>query len=220
MIAAEQVREVLQSGTPIDDRTFDRLYSLRIRGMSELYWTPVSVALRASVLLAPEPGMSVLDVGAGPGKMCCVGALVTDALWHGVERDPDLVATAYATAIALQVDHRVTFTTGDMTAVSWKSFDSLYLYNPFEAALFTYEPIHDPVEQSARWAAYCVELERTESLLAEMPAGTRVVTYHGFGGEMPRDYSLVHRDSIGTDYLSFWIKRSNARLLRKSGMST
>ena len=214
MIAADQVLEVLQSGAPIDDQAFDHLYSRRIRGMSELYWSPVAVARHAAMLLAPEPGMNVLDVGSGPGKVCCVGALVTNALWHGVERDRELVAAAYATAIALRVDHRVSFTTGDIAAISWKAFDSLYLFNPFEAGLFT-GPISEPVEHSARWATYCNELERTESMLAEMPAGTRVVTYHGFGGEMPRDYSLAYRDPIGTDYLSFWIKRSNARLRRE-----
>jgi hypothetical protein len=44
-----------------------------------------------------------------------------------------------------------------------------------------------------------------------MPRGTRVVTYHGFGGEFPGDYVLVHRVAVASDYLSLWIKRPHAR---------
>lgn len=212
MIAhAAEIRDVLRSGAAIDDNMFDRLYPRGLRERSEVYWTPVSVALRAAALLAPEPGIHVLDVGAGCGKLCCVGALATNALWHGVERDPDLVATAYATAIALGVDHRASFTTGDMAVVEWNAFASLYFFNPFEAALLEGGLIDEPVEQSARWASYCAAVESTEDRLAELPAGTRVVTYHGFGGKMPGNYTLDYRDAAGTGYLSLWIKRSNAR---------
>lgn len=211
---AEWIRHVLQMGGNVVDSAFDALYPAPVRERSEIYWTPVSVAVRAAALLAPEPGMSVLDVGAGCGKPCCIGALVTTALWHGVERDPELVATAYATAVALRVDHRTSFSVGDATRIAWNRFDAVYLFNPFEAALFADGPLDEPYYQTRRWLAYCDELEATEDRLADMPAGTRVVTYHGFGGDLPGNYSLAYRDPVETGFLSLWIKGSNAHVTR------
>jgi len=36
--------------------------------------------------------------------------------------------------------------------------------------------------------------------------GTRVVTYHGFGGHMPRGFRLASREKAGSDELELWIK--------------
>src|SRR5882724_9352746 len=65
----------LRKRNAVDDAAFDQLYSEDVRRLSGVHWTPVSVALRAVELLAPEAGMRVLDVGAGAGKLCCLGAL-------------------------------------------------------------------------------------------------------------------------------------------------
>ena len=40
---------------------------------------------------------------------------------------------------------------------------------------------------------------KTQLALARV--GTRVVTYHGFGGEMPAGYEVVSRDYCGTDWI-------------------
>ncbi|MEO6905616.1 MAG: methyltransferase, partial [Ginsengibacter sp.] len=40
--------------------------------------------------------------------------------------------------------------------------------------------------------------------LAKKPAGTRLVTYHSFGNEIPSDYEVVHTDY--NEFLKFWIK--------------
>src|SRR5262249_54004573 len=129
------VCEALRLRGFVDDETFDRLYPEHIRRLSRLHWTPMSVALRAAALLAPDPGMRVLDLGAGPGKLCCIGALVCGGAWRGIEEDPALVAAARAAAAALALDDATSFATGDLGELDWGAFDSLYLYNPFEARL-------------------------------------------------------------------------------------
>ena len=212
---ATQIREVLRSGAGLDDQTFDHLYATGVRARSEVFWTPVAVALRAAALLAPASHLRILDVGAGPGKLCCVGALATDAWWHGIERDPSLVAVARSTARTLEVASRASFICGDMSDVDWAAFDGLYLYNPFEAALY----VDDLTERSDRWIAFDEQVERAEQRLAEMPAGTRVVTYHGFGGEMPDGYTLASREPMGTDYLALWIKGSTHRAVQSQRAS-
>src|SRR5262245_15321291 len=120
---------------PVDDAVFDRLYPDHVARLSGVHWTPVAVALRAAELLAPEAGMRGLDVGSGAGKLCCLGAIGRLGMWHGIERDPALVAVAIETARSLEVDRFTQFSAGDALASDWRRFDSLYLYNPFESQL-------------------------------------------------------------------------------------
>ncbi len=196
------VRESLREQIAIADEDFDSLYPAQVQRMSSVHWTPVMVALRAAALLSPEPGMRLLDVGAGPGKLCCIAALASGSIWHGVERDHVLVGTANATAQLLEVDHRARFTVGDMTSVRWADFDGLYFYNPFEAAMF-----HASIDEHAARARFVEEIAQTEQRLAELPTGMRVVTYHGFGGDMPTSYVLEATEAIGSDQLALWVKR-------------
>src|SRR5262245_23793384 len=130
------VLSALRDRVAIDDAAFDRLYPEAVRRLSVVHWTPVSVALRAAALLAPIAGMRVLDIGAGAGKLCCLGAAAHGGTWHGIERDPALVAAATDMARCLGVDHCTTFAAGDALDVDWAGFDSLYLYNPFESQRF------------------------------------------------------------------------------------
>jgi len=191
----------------LSDAELDALYPESVRALSANHWTPVAVALQAAELLAPEDGMRVLDVGAGGGKLVCVGALATPShtVWCGIEQDPALVDAARVVAAKLELGARAVFHAGDMAMLDWDDFDSLYLYNPFEADLVgeTY------VETRQRWARFGQEVTRAEDWLAQLASGTRVVTYHGFGGEMPDCYSLAAMEHIGSGPLALWIKRPN-----------
>jgi predicted RNA methylase len=198
------VRASLRAKIAVTDDVFDRLYPEHVQRMSRVHWTPVAVALRVAAWLAPEPGMRVLDLGAGPGKQCCIGALASDAIWHGIEIDPILVDAANAAATALGVDDRALFTVGEMASVDWAGFAGLYVYNPFEAAMF-WKPFGK--DAAARLAE---EIAETAQRLAELPTGMRVVTYHGFGGDMPGSYARVSTEANGTDHLTLWIKRSTS----------
>jgi len=201
------IRNALEQHIALDDEVFDQLYTVEIRKLSRVHWTPVGVALRVAELLAPEPGMRVLDVGSGVGKVCCVGALASGAVWDGIERDSRRVAAAIKTARVLRVDQRARFTCGEMTTLDWADYDSLYLFNPFEADLFASE-LFDPQVVFPRYSECVAE---TEERLAELRSGARVLTYHGFGGEMPSCYELSSREKIGSDHLNLWIKRPSTK---------
>jgi SAM-dependent methyltransferase len=196
-ILIEQITTALQQQIPVDDSVFDRIYASHVQRLSRLHFTPVSVALRAAAWLAPEPGLRVLDAGAGAGKLCMVAALSHAGRWHGVERDPSLVAVASAAARELAVAHCTRFAVGDLLAIDWRGFDSLYFYNPFEAALFRRGGRSDRAQVAA-----------VEQRLAELAAGTRVVAFHGFGGEMPSGFVRAADDGD----LALWIKEPARRL--------
>jgi SAM-dependent methyltransferase len=205
-VAARAVLDALRWRVPVEDVAFDRLYPDHVRRLSSLHWTPVSVALRAAALLAPEAGMRILDVGAGPGKLCCVGALAYGGTWHGIELNPALVAVATTAARWLEVEHCTSFDAGDGTALDWDRFDSLYFYNPFESQLFGYGPA-----DRAGWAVFADQVAHAEDRLAQLSPGSRVVTFHGFGGEMPSCFALASTETIGDGELALWVKQSGSR---------
>jgi len=196
----DQIATALQQRIPVDDSVFDRLYPDHVQRLSGLHFTPVSVALRAAAWLAPEPGLRVLDGGAGAGKLCLVAALSHAGHWQGIERDASLAAVASAAARELAVAHCASFAVGDLLALDWRAFDSLYFYNPFEVALFGRAGRSDRSEYEDQIAA-------VQDRLGELAAGTRVVAFHGFGAEMPAGFVRAAVDGE----LALWIKEPARR---------
>jgi hypothetical protein len=187
------------------DRSFDELLPAELRHLSQAHWTPVDVAIRATSLLHPSRHDRVLDVGAGVGKLCTIGALSSPAIWCGVEQHGLLVATARRLARALGVADRTMFLHADAFAIEWSEFDALYLYNPFELPLFP-----APAPDGERALDFTLQIARVEDRLARLRPGTRVLTLHGFGGAMPPTFDLLYQERVpfvGLD-LVLWIQRS------------
>jgi SAM-dependent methyltransferase len=183
------------------DSVFDRVYPREQRRRSWIHWTPLDVAYRVCALL--EPCQRVLDVGAGVGKLCHIGALTTTSSWFGIERDPEMVQIANEASIALGVADRAKFTVGNVDELDWSVFDGFYLYNPYAEQLWSEEL--DPL---ARRDAYIANVALTQQRLDAAAPGTRVVTYHGFGGELPATYEMLHREPAHEDELQLWIRRA------------
>jgi SAM-dependent methyltransferase len=197
----QALRDALARRAPVSDEEFDRVFPEELRAQSPLHWTPVPIAMRAAALLAPGPSERVLDVGAGVGKMCLVGALVTGATWWGIEQDEALVRVANHAAWALDIAPRTRFVHGDGSRLPWDEFDALYFYNPFSTLMLA--PHASPF---VRYATIQNTLRRVEQRLARTREGTRVVTYHGFGGKLPAGYTLISREPAGDDVLELWIR--------------
>jgi SAM-dependent methyltransferase len=195
------VRDALVQRAAVSDAELDQVFPEELRERSHLHWTPVAIAIRAAELLAPTPSLRVLDVGAGVGKVCLVGALVTGAMWWGIEQDPALVAAANHAAWALDIDRRTRFVHGDGSRLAWDEFDAFYFYNPFSTLMLA--PHASPF---VRYATIQNTLRRVEQRLASMREGTRVVTYYGFGGKLPPGYALISREPAGGDALELWIR--------------
>ena len=204
----QTISHALRHGSPMEDRDFDRVYPTEQRFRSWLHWTPIDVAQRACALLAPRSGSKVLDVGSGVGKVCLVGALTTDSQWFGIERDSEMVQAAIEAARKLHVEDRAHFLLGDIAGMDWSEFDAFYLFNPFAEILFTAVSDMDALD---RREAYVAHIELVQHRLSTVGPGTRVVTYHGFGGDMPPGFDLVQREPAREDELCLWIRRGPRR---------
>lgn len=195
----------LREGRRVSDSVFDDVYPLDARAVSSSFWTPVAVAVRAADLLVSGRNDRILDVGSGVGKFCIVGAASTKGAFVGIEQRARFVRVAEEAR--RQVGARsASFITGSFDAVDPADFDGIYFFNPFEENLWGKDTrLDESVELSEQ--RYYADIEAAKALLELTRVATRVVTYHGFGGDMPSCFELVLSEKHHTDKLDLWIKR-------------
>lgn len=205
---ARRLRQgALGSENGMTDAEFDELYGEVWQAASERYWTPLAVAALAARWLTEEGDVRrVLDVGSGVGKLCIVGALTTRARFVGIEHRPALVRAAEAAALEAGIADRTTFVQGEVTLPLMAEHAAFYLFNPFAENTFSVEGrLDSTVELGVE--RYREDIALVEEGLRRAPIGARVVTYHGFGGNMPRGYVNEHYEPVGSDALQLWVKR-------------
>jgi len=200
----DRTLERLRRGSPVADVEFDAIYPDWIRRLSELHWTPVEVCLRAAELLVVSEQSQILDVGAGAGKLCLIGAASTGARFVGVEQRPRLVEVARAAARRAGLTN-AEFIHDNAMSLDWGEFDGFYFYNPFYEHVAGFLPrIDEPIVVSPDlYAAYAATA--CLKLFAAKP-GARVVSYQGFGGLMPKGFRRILREPAGAEYLELWEK--------------
>lgn len=150
-----------------------------------------------------EPGLRVLDVGSGCGKFCLVFAASGPGKVTGIEQRPNLHETALAAAELLGVKN-ATFLCGRMEDLDWKGFNTFYFFNPFYERIAYRRGMDDRTPPHA--ALYFEHLRVVRQKLDEVKSGSRVLTYHGMGGRLPPDWSLIRSEEIHTDELQLWVK--------------
>ncbi len=208
----ESIASALKQGEEVDDPSFDRIYPGGHRFRSRTHWTPVEIALRACKMLEPADSDRILDIGSGVGKLCLIGALTSPGSWVGIEQDASMVRAATIAARALGVDGRVEFRHGSIDKLGdklgdklrWGDFTGFYLFNPFEELLYTAKE-----GTEGRRKKFRALVEHVEEKLSFCAPGTRVVTYHGMGGEMPSCFELVRKEPARDSELCLWVRRQS-----------
>lgn len=188
-----------------DDDAFDEQLPFGLQLKAGMYFTPIDVAQTAALLLAPNPGMVVLDVGAGAGKFCLAAAsAVPSATFVGVEHRGPLVRLAQRLAAQLTITN-VRFVHADAFDLDWSEFDAFYLFNPFAEQLFDNVFVLDRTItlDPTNFATHVTAVRRR---LACARIGTRLVTYHGFGAPPPLGYDMDQVKPAGSDRIELWIK--------------
>jgi predicted RNA methylase len=201
----QHIRDAVRAGEPLIDWQFDRFMPHELRIFSAQYWTPLSVSLRAARWLEVAGARTVVDIGAGAGKFCVSAALATECHFTGIEHRPRLVEAARELARVFDVGDRVRFVQGSLDDRMPDAADAYYLFNPFGENLFDAgERLDAEVELGVE--RYKRDVATIERLLQQMPVGTCVVTYNGFGGRVPDSFVQVHVDRTLPNVLRMWRK--------------
>ncbi len=170
-----------------------------------MFWTPLVVAARAAAWFTELGVASVVDIGSGAGKFCVAAALGTDCQFTGLEHRARLVAAAGRLARQFHVDDRVRFIECLLEIGGVPAADAYYLYNPFGENRFGPEGhLDDEVELGED--RYLRDIAAVEDLLRGARVGTYVVTYNGFGGQVPEGYAQIRVDRTLPNMLRMWQK--------------
>lgn len=184
------------------DKVFNSLYPKAIQDVAEKHWTPLAVAEKAAAFLAVSADEKVLDVGSGSGKFCLTAAHYHPlTLFYGIEQRANLVALSMELAQKLRLEN-VSFICNNISNVDFKDFAHFYFYNSFYENILGTQKIDFSVKYSEDLYNYYNRYLYKQ--LDKKPAGTRLVTYHSFGSEIPSEYEIVHTDY--NEFLKFWIK--------------
>ena len=195
-----------RSGAPLSDEVFDAMYPEWVQELSEMFWTPVAVALRATELLVTAPGDRILDIGSGVGKFCLVGAAASDGIFHGIEQRAELVELAHALASQHSwAEGRVEFRQGDMIEEDLSAYEGVYLFNPF------FEQTSGPWVQIDSSIKYSRETQKryvdtVVDKLSTARNGTRVATYFGFGADLPAGFRKIAYEQFDKGPLEVFVK--------------
>jgi SAM-dependent methyltransferase len=185
------------------DADFDQLYPLSIQAPARRHWTPLGIARLASGFLAADNSVRILDIGSGAGKFCLAAAYYRPgAFYYGVEQRKNLLSHADTARDSLRF-RNVSFIHGNFTQLDFRNYDHFYFYNSFYENLAGTDKIDDSIDYSGELYNYYNRYLFKQ--LEKKPAGTKLVTYHSLGDEIPQNYHIV---SSGADnLLKFWIKR-------------
>lgn len=186
-----------------NDEAIHNLYPKNISRMAARHWTPIRVIKEALAFLNTNNNCHILDIGSGAGKFCLIGAKhLPNVNFYGIEQRGYLVEQAKSIQEQLGLDN-IAFMEGNFTTLDFKKFDHFYFFNSFWENLDDTDKIDDTIDYSETLYDYYVTYLR--NALAEMPPGTRVVTYHSLLDEIPDSYRLVHTKDDGM--LNFWTRR-------------
>ena len=185
------------------DTLFDRLFPKYIQQLSERHWTPLDVAKAAAIFLAPDENASILDIGAGAGKFCIVGASHTAGKFTGIEQRKNFVNSGNRIIKKLGLE-RAKLVHGNFMELDMGGYNGIYFYNSFHENIVIADSLDTAIERSPElYELYSAHLEK---VLTEMPVGTRLATYYLYIHEVPSCYKLK-----GTDFdnlLKLWVKES------------
>ena len=184
------------------DEDFNSLYPRPVRQVALKHWTPLDVAKKAASFLTSSPSEKILDIGSGAGKFCLAAAhYFPQYSFYGLEQRADLVQLCNELKVKLSL-RNVSFINKNITEANWAPYRHFYFYNSFYENITGAQKIDDAIPYSEK--LYEDYNKFLLSKLMEKPTGTRIVTYHSFGLQLPPDYLLVNSEL--DDYLKYWVK--------------
>ncbi|CAN5710825.1 hypothetical protein BH09MYX1_BH09MYX1_02260 [soil metagenome] len=201
--AVDRMKAALRSRGPAFDRDFDQFLAEDLRLASRTFWSRLAIARRAAEWIDELGIKTVVDVGSGAGKFCVAAALAGDATYVGVEQRPRLVRSARQLADLFGVASRVSFIEGTFGITPLPVAEAYYLFNPFGENVFDEEERLDAdVELSG--TRYLRDVRAAEGFLAAVSTGTYLLTYNGFGGQVPPKFREVRVDRELPSVLRMW----------------
>lgn len=193
----------LKLNMEVKDSEFNELYPIHIKELASRHWTPIAVAKLAAEYLAQTPNSRVLDIGAGAGKFCLVGAASTQGIFYGVEQRESLIKISKKIAEKHKISN-VNFIHSNINKISFSDYEAFYFFNSFYENIDLTCSIDNKIPTDRD--LYYIYSDYVKEQLNKTPVGTRLVTYWSKWDEIPISFDLERTDCNGL--LNFWKKVS------------
>jgi SAM-dependent methyltransferase len=197
--------EKIRSGGSVKDCDFDHIFPPYYQFQSPIHWSPISVARQISQWISPLKRQSFVDIGCGVGKICLLLRILTDFEITGIEQRPKLVEIGNK-IIELNNLKNISIIQMNMLELNWDLHDIYYLYNPFQehitdAGICIIE--NDLDFDAKNYAQYTSEVFRQ---LTWARPGKVLITFHGYGGNIPSGWKMAASNHLENGDLTMWIK--------------
>ena len=190
------------------NESFDQLYTQSIQEIAVFHFTLVEVALAAAAFLVDAPTSKVLDIGAGAGKFCLIGAATTNGHFTGIELRTNLVNIAQDLSKEYRLNN-TTFIKDNITNIDFKDYSAFYHFNAFYENIDPSGEIDQAIPLDKK--LYTSYSQYVKDQLRLMPVGTKLATYFSYKDEVPTCYKVVKKLFDGK--LIFWEKQKSELIL-------
>jgi hypothetical protein len=187
------------------DRLFDSILPLRYRTLSVFHWTPINVIYKILEVLGDSPIAKFIDIGSGVGKVCIALSYLTDWEIFGLEQRVGLHDIASSVVRENEIK-RVHLINGNAIELNWNDYDIFYLFNPFEENSIPESPILIDSEIDLNPILFTVYVDFVKSQLRQLSVGKKLITYHGFGDQVPEGWKVIFDTEVGAGSLTIWEK--------------
>lgn len=206
-VITRELIQLIKSEPKSVDQEFDKLLPPLYRYHSQVQWTSIPVARAIAKWLQNFHGKKFIDIGSGVGKLCIVLRFLTDLKIYGVEQRPHLVNVAKEIIKTNNLPD-ITIWEKNLLNLDWQEFDIFYLFNPFQehvaisptAVIDNTIPFH-----RTHFMEYTAKVYEE---LQKMPPNKIFITFHGYGGKLPKSWALKYSQYVEGGFLSLWVKVS------------
>lgn len=204
-VITEQMLADLRANINVNDSDFDKIFPHYYQLQSAVHWSSIQVAAQIADWIKPLKRKKFIDIGCGVGKLCILLRLLTDHEIYGIEQRRNLVKIANE-IIERNNLQNLFVTEENMLDLNWADYDIYYLYNPFQEHVVGegIGVLEGNVDfDKKHFVHYTSEVFRQ---LAWAAPGKCLITFHGYGGSVPRSWKMTKSRHIENGDLTMWIK--------------
>lgn len=187
------------------DLEFDSILPPLYRFLSPVQWTSLAVARKMAEWLVDYNDAKFIDIGSGTGKLGLLLRLLTNLEIYGIEQRTRLVQVSQEIVRANGFD-RIHFKTQNLLDLNWADFDIYYLYNPFQEHVCRSDIFLIDESITLQKSLFSAYINKVYEELRAAPPGKVLITFHGYGGSVPKAWTLKHSEFIENGFLSMWVK--------------
>lgn len=185
----------------ISDLDFDSLLSKKFQNISKVHWTPIQIIETVVEWCKENGSSSILDIGAGVGKFCLVGASISNLQFTGIEKRKSLYKQALKVQEKLELK-RVNFYNDNILNIDFSGFDTFYYFNPFFEHIHEKERIDKTINYQPH--KFLIYQEYVFNELSKKERGTTFITYCSQEFHPPEGYTM--KNMMFEGLLQLWIK--------------